>query len=73
MRFDKIRRSIAGWLSTVQASWKNISRQAAKRCTGDERTGGEPSVIDHDPRTGRLTFCDCLSGELAGRRSLCDR
>ena len=36
-----------------------------------ESTGGEPDVIDHDGRTGRVTFCDCSPESPAGRRSLC--
>ena len=38
---------------------------------GMEQTGGEPDVIDHDPRTGELTCLRLLSGEPGGRRSLC--
>lgn len=38
---------------------------------GMEQTGGEPDVIDHDPRTGELLFCDCSAESPAGRRSLC--
>ena len=38
---------------------------------GMEQTGGEPDVIDHDPRTGELTFCDCSAESPEGRRSLC--
>ena len=36
-----------------------------------ESTGGEPDVIDHDGRTGRVWFCDCSPESPAGRRSLC--
>lgn len=36
-----------------------------------ERTGGEPDVIAHDARSGRITFCDCAPETPAGRRSLC--
>ena len=38
---------------------------------GMEQTGGEPDVIDHDPRTAELLFCDCSAESPAGRRSLC--
>jgi Protein of unknown function (DUF4256) len=38
---------------------------------GMERTGGEPDVIGHDRRTGRVTFCDCSRESPEGRRSLC--
>ncbi len=36
-----------------------------------EETGGEPDVIDRDPTTGRVTFCDCAPESPSGRRSLC--
>ncbi len=36
-----------------------------------ERTGGEPDVIGHDPKTGEVTFVDCAAESPAGRRSLC--
>jgi hypothetical protein len=36
-----------------------------------ERTGGEPDVIAHDPRSGAFTFCDCSPESPSGRRSLC--
>lgn len=36
-----------------------------------ESTGGEPDVIGHDPKTGRVIFCDCSPESPAGRRSLC--
>ena len=36
-----------------------------------ERTGGEPDVVGHDPKTGELTFVDCSAESPAGRRSLC--
>ena len=36
-----------------------------------ERSGGEPDVIDQDPQSGQLTFCDCSAESPDGRRSLC--
>jgi hypothetical protein len=36
-----------------------------------EKTGGEPDVVDHDKKTGELTFCDCAAESPEGRRSLC--
>lgn len=36
-----------------------------------ERTGGEPDVVDHDPRTGEYIFYDCSAQSPAGRRNLC--
>jgi len=36
-----------------------------------ESTGGEPDVTDHDPKSGRVIFCDCSTESPAGRRSLC--
>jgi hypothetical protein len=36
-----------------------------------ERTGGEPDVIGHDPKTGEYVFCDCSAESPKGRRSIC--
>ena len=36
-----------------------------------ETTGGEPDVVGEDPKSGRLTFCDCSAESPTGRRSLC--
>jgi hypothetical protein len=36
-----------------------------------EKTGGEPDIIAHDPKSGQLTFCDCSPESPSGRRSLC--
>lgn len=36
-----------------------------------EQTGGEPDVVEHDPATGQVTFCDCSPESPTGRRSLC--
>ncbi len=36
-----------------------------------ERSGGEPDVIGHDPKTGTFVFVDCAEESPAGRRSFC--
>jgi len=36
-----------------------------------EQTGGEPDVVDRDPRTGEYLFFDCSAESPTGRRSLC--
>lgn len=36
-----------------------------------EQTGGEPDVVDYDPKTNIYTFCDCSEESPKGRRSLC--
>jgi len=36
-----------------------------------ERTGGQPDVVGHDPKTGEYIFFDCSAESPAGRRSLC--
>ena len=36
-----------------------------------ERTGGEPDVVGHDPKTGEYIFYDCSAESPAGRRNLC--
>ena len=56
--------------STVQARLEAHPDKLAA-LQGMEQTGGEPDVIDHDPRTGELLFCDCSAESPEGRRSLC--
>lgn len=36
-----------------------------------EETGGEPDVVDHDPKTGEYIFYDCAAESPKGRRSVC--
>jgi hypothetical protein len=36
-----------------------------------ENTGGEPDVVDHNPKTGAYIFFDCAPESPKGRRSLC--
>ena len=36
-----------------------------------EQTGGEPDVVDFDPKTGEFIFMDCSAESPADRRSLC--
>jgi hypothetical protein len=36
-----------------------------------EKTGGEPDVVGHDPKTGEYIFYDCSAESPAGRRSFC--
>lgn len=36
-----------------------------------ERTGGEPDVVGHDPKTGEYLFCDCSAESPKGRRNVC--
>jgi len=36
-----------------------------------ERTGGEPDVVGHDPKTGEYIFVDCSAESPEGRRSVC--
>ncbi|TDO20766.1 DUF4256 domain-containing protein [Pedobacter duraquae] len=36
-----------------------------------ERTGGEPDVVDVDPKTGAIIFYDCSTETPKGRRSIC--
>lgn len=36
-----------------------------------ERTGGEPDVVGHDPKTGEYLFVDCAAETPKGRRSVC--
>jgi hypothetical protein len=36
-----------------------------------ERTGGEPDVAGHDPKTGEYIFYDCSEESPTGRRNLC--
>jgi hypothetical protein len=36
-----------------------------------ERTGGEPDVVGHDPKTGEYIFYDCSAETPNGRRNVC--
>jgi hypothetical protein len=36
-----------------------------------ERTGGEPDVVGHDPKTGEYIFYDCSAESPKGRRNVC--
>ena len=36
-----------------------------------ERSGGEPDVVGHDPKTGEFVFFDCSPESPKGRYSLC--
>lgn len=36
-----------------------------------EDSGGEPDVVDHDPKTGEIVFCDCSPETPKGRTSVC--
>ena len=36
-----------------------------------EKTGGEPSLVEHDQDTGECIFYDCSAESPTGRRSLC--
>ena len=54
----------------VQARLESLP-EALKSLHEMESTGGEPDVIGHDDKTGRLTFCDCSAESPSGRRSLC--
>lgn len=45
--------------------------EALKSLRAMEASGGEPDVIGHDKKAGRIVFCDCAAESPAGRRSLC--
>jgi len=36
-----------------------------------EKTGGEPDVVGHDPKTGEYVFFDCSAESPEGRTSVC--
>jgi hypothetical protein len=70
-RFDKNMKRHKGveW-SSVQERLKAAPEKL--RSLGEmERTGGEPDVVDHDKKTGEITFVDCSAESPADRRSLC--
>ena len=58
-------------------SWDEVERRlggkpgALATLAAMEESGGEPDVIDHDPDSGSVHFCDCAIESPAGRRSLC--
>src|SRR5450830_1809151 len=57
--------------------WEEVERrlagkpEALQTLAAMEESGGEPDVIDHDPTSGSVSFCDCAPESPAGRRSLC--
>jgi hypothetical protein len=57
--------------------WDDIAKRlegnapALRALHAMESTGGEPDVTAYDPKTGRVTFCDCAPESPAGRRSTC--
>lgn len=57
------------WID-VQTRLEN-NPNAMKSLQAMEATGGEPDVIDQDPKNGTVTFCDCAKESPTGRRSLC--
>ena len=56
--------------STVRARLE-ASAEKLSSLNEMERTGGEPDIVGHDPRTGELLFYDCSAESPKGRRSLC--
>ena len=58
-------------------TWADVEKRlegnaaALESLQGMEESGGEPDVIGHDRKTGRITFCDCSAESPSGRRSLC--
>lgn len=70
-RFDKHKSRHAGieW-SEVEARLHGNARALASLHAMDD-SGGEPDVVARDPKTGRITFCDCSPESPSGRRSLC--
>lgn len=58
-------------------AWANVharlvgSPAALRSLQQMEDTGGEPDVVDQDPKTGHITFCDCSTESPTGRRSAC--
>lgn len=48
-----------------------VNSKAVSTLLKMEQTGGEPDVIDYDPKKDLYTFCDCSPESPKGRRSLC--
>ena len=45
--------------------------EALRKLEAMEESGGEPDVMDFDPVSGKLLFCDFSKETPAGRRSVC--
>ncbi len=56
--------------ATVQAKLEGHSAQLWS-LHEMERTGGDPDVVGHDPKTGEYIFCDCSAQSPIGRRNVC--
>lgn len=58
-------------------SWDEVQKRLEKNeekiksLLAMESTGGEPDVIGHDKKTGKIIFCDCSLESPQGRRSIC--
>lgn len=50
-------------LSAHPGKWRSLHAM--------EESGGEPDVVGVDPKTGTLTFMDCVAESPKGRRSTC--
>ncbi|USB33920.1 DUF4256 domain-containing protein [Paenibacillus sp. YPG26] len=55
----------------VQARLEEAGRDKLWSLSEMERTGGEPDVTGHDPKTGEYIFTDCSAESPKGRRSVC--
>lgn len=56
--------------SAVQARLV-AARDKLRSLSEMERTGGEPDVTGHDPKTGEILFVDCSAESPEGRTSVC--
>ena len=70
-RFEKHMKRHQGLAWTKVAARLEDNSEALWSLNEMERTGGEPDVVDHDKKTGAITFFDCSAESPKGRRSVC--
>jgi Protein of unknown function (DUF4256) len=71
MRFEQNQHRHKGleWAKVAAKLEKNIEKQWSLHIM--ESTGGEPDVVDYDPKSDEYFFYDCSAESPKGRRSLC--
>ena len=70
-RFEKNMQRHKGVTRNAVASRPEGNAGALKSLAAMEATGGEPDVVGHDRKTGRVTFMHCSPQSPGGRRSTC--
>ncbi|MCU0750396.1 MAG: DUF4256 domain-containing protein [Akkermansiaceae bacterium] len=70
-RFEKFPRRHPGLSWAKVLARLEAKPEALSTLQKMEDSGGEPDVVDHDPKTGEIVFCDCSPETPKGRTSVC--